>query len=127
MTDTCHLTWQNEFYIYGDSFRDDSAWDNGERNRLVSKVIGTKLTEIGKVIFYHKSNCDVMGSHGIYLCFNNDNVIYKHCRVASNPLDFTEPLGFNVTQESLKEHWSAGIAASDCKLGKITLIDVQTW
>ena len=98
---SCSLTWQNEFYIFG----------GHSRKRQISRVVGNKLTKVGTLSFdLYLGTGSVMGSNLIYLCFNYDSSDYRRCRVSEHPLE-----QFNEIQESVYEHALIQTAASDCK------------
>ena len=100
---SCSLTWHNGFYVFG----------GRDNRRQISQVIGTRLTQIGKLSFDHcAGSCDVMGGDKIYLCFNYyaSTYDYNRCRLALSPLG-----KFSQIQPSKYAHTLVDIAASDCK------------
>ena len=100
--ESCSLTWQNGFYVFGGS----------SNRRQISQVIGTKLTAIGTLSFNHKeATCDAMAGEKIFLCFNYaDSSDSKRCRMALSPLGT-----FSEIRQSTHDHRDANIAASNCK------------
>ena len=107
--ESCAVTFQNEFFVYGGS---------KNNNRTIAKVINKSLRNFGVLPFDFKDGCCSSTRSTIILCFPLGYALIQGQLFGGRTCyKTTDPTGnFKQTKDSIYEHHFIRIASSERKL-----------
>ena len=114
---SCSISWRNQLHVFGGAISENKA-------RQISRLDGTKLANIGSLLFDHQLGaCSTIGET-IYLCFNSmaewnyytskemlAKKEFQKCRRASSPTGTYAEISL-----SKEHHMFTRTTSSDSKL-----------